>query len=468
MVLAIAVLAATSVHAADQTIHGGQLIVRDPRSDDPTRRIVVASAKEADSVNTIAGDPTLSGARLELIANGVASSAQVFPLPQGNSGSGDPFWTTVGPTGYSYRDMDGEQGPIRQVLVRKGRNGMFRIRAKLAAGDWPFDILPPNTGTDGFLTLTIGGGDRYCVRFGTDGINVNRGARLWRIKRVTAEGCPAVEPVAGQFLALTYNVAGLPEGISGSHPLTNTPLISPRLNPYDLVLVQESWQTPDPNPAAPRRTHHELLVANALHPYKSTPAGAPLGTDPRRPSAVLADGLNQFAQMAFDPNVIRVMWNRCYATAADCLALKGFSIARTTLARGVTVDVYDLHMEAGGAPEDDAIRAEGVDQLLASMSIYSAGRAVIIGGDFNLHTDEEPDGSTYQRLLTSAGLTDTCTARGCGDTGRIDKFAWRSNGTVTITPLSWRNEHALFMDGDGDPLSDHDPLAVRFAWAVTN
>src|SRR6185503_16774088 len=43
-------------------------------------------------------------------------------------------------------------------------------------------------------------------------------------------------PTSGEFLALSYNVAGLPEGISGSHPATNTAIIAPLLNDYDLVL----------------------------------------------------------------------------------------------------------------------------------------------------------------------------------------------------------------------------------------
>jgi hypothetical protein len=240
------------------------------------------------------------------------------------------------------------------------------------------------------------------------------------------------------------------------------------LNAYDLVLVQESWQTPDPNPLAPLRVYHELLVVDALHPYKSIPATQPIGTDPRRPSAILADGLNRFAQMAFDPNVIRTMWAGCHASAADCLALKGFSIARTTLARGLTVDIYNLHMEAGGDPQDEVLREQGVDQLLDAMSTYSAGRAIIIGGDFNLHTDEEPDATTYQRLLSSAGLTDACDAVGCLESDRIDKFAFRSNETVTISALSWSNDDALFQDDLGEDLSDHEPVAVRFDWAVTN
>lgn len=49
---------------------------------------------------------------------------------------------------------------------------------------------------------------------------------------------------SGSFKALTYNVAGLPAPISGSEPATNSPLISPKLNDYDLVLLQEDWEDP--------------------------------------------------------------------------------------------------------------------------------------------------------------------------------------------------------------------------------
>ena len=51
---------------------------------------------------------------------------------------------------------------------------------------------------------------------------------------------------------LTYNVAGLPDLLSGSEPATNTAIIGPRLNDYDIVLVQESWLTPPDTPDDPR------------------------------------------------------------------------------------------------------------------------------------------------------------------------------------------------------------------------
>ena len=270
----------------------------------------------------------------------------------------------------------------------------------------------------------------------------------------------------GELLALSYNVAGLPDIYSGSIPSLYTPIISPLLNAYDLVLVQESWQTPDDNPLAPLRVYHELLVADADHPYLSIPAPHPFGGDPTRPSALVSDGLNRFSTLPFG-DLTRVAWAGCHESSADCLAFKGFSVARTELAAGLSVDVYNLHMEAGGDVEDELLRDAGLTQMLDHMAAFSAGRAVIMGGDFNLHTDEEPDSSQFQRLVAEGGLSDVCAALACPEGGRIDKFLFRSGGGVTITPTSWNFETARFVvPWTGDPLSDHDALAVNFRWSA--
>lgn len=297
----------------------------------------------------------------------------------------------------------------------------------------------------GTLTLEVKKGDLLCV-----------------------PATAAIQPQAtsGSMRVLTYNVAGLPQGISGSNPEVNTPLIAPRLNAYDLVLMQETWQTPNPNPLAPLRVYHEILVAGSEHPFKSVPATHPFNTDPLRPSAILGDGLNRFSRFRFD-SVTRQRWSGCHETAADCLALKGFSFARMQLPTGGTVDVYNLHMEAGGSATDDALRDQGVTELSTFMSEHSAGRAVIVGGDFNLHTDEEPDATIFERLLDEQDLTDTCAALGCANPGRIDKLLVRSGGGVTLTPVSYSVETAQFLDENGQSLSDHQPVAVQIDWTVT-
>src|SRR5680860_1323045 len=216
----------------------------------------------------------------------------------------------------------------------------------------------------------------------------------------TSDGGEEADRRAGQFTALTYNVAGLPEPLSGSEPATNTPLISPMLNDYDLVLVQEDWIDPVP-PAAGFDFYHDDLIAEVDHEHLSTPAPPPLGTDPRRPEALVADGLNRMSRFPFG-EITREMWSGCFGSldtsdggAADCPSQKGFSVATTELAPGVEVDVYNLHAEAGSTARDLEESAADFEQLAEFMREHSAGRAVIVGGDFNLHTDQEPDRGVF-------------------------------------------------------------------------
>ena len=91
---------------------------------------------------------------------------------------------------------------------------------------------------------------------------------------------------------------------------------------------------------------------------------------------------------------------------------------------------------------------------------------MIVGGDFNLHTNGEPDSSQFQRLLAETGLQDVCAKLSYPEPGRIDKWLFRSWPKVSLQPLSWHFETDVFVRDGNVPLSDHEALAVRFAWAV--
>lgn len=459
---------AAPAFADERTVLGRQLTVRDPRDDDATRRRVSVRGVERDSADAIVGDPTLplgaGGAVLEVSLAGPASSAQLFGLAQGTRADGAPFWAADG-DGFAYADPDGEQGPVASVRLQRTARGAVRMSAALDARHHPLALVPPGLGSEAFVALSLSGGDRYCIGFGSDAPQRSRGTRGWSVRKAPAERCGTPAATSGSFRALSYNVAGLPEGISGSHPEANMPLIAPLLNGWDVVVVQESWRTPDPNPLAPLRVYHEILEAGTDHPYKSVPVPLPLGGNPARPSALVSDGVNVLSRFPF-ASVVHEPWATCWETAADCLAMKGFMVARTTVAPGVTIDVYTLHMEAGGAPEDDAVRDGNVSQVADFINAYSAGRAVIVGGDFNLHTDSEPDSTQFQRLLSETGLIDVCAALACPQPGRIDKWLFRGGETIAVTPTSWQFETALFQDGAGEPLSDHDALSVDFSWSL--
>ena len=283
------------------------------------------------------------------------------------------------------------------------------------------------------------------------------------------DGDGAAAASSGSLLARsTYNVAGLPEGISGSHPAVNTALIAPRLNAYDLVLMQETWQTPEVNPLAPLRVYHEILVAGSQHPYKSVSATQPFNTDPDRPSAILGDGLNTFSRFRFD-DITRQRWSGCWDTAADCLALKGFSMIRMVLpVRWGRWTWTTCTTRRAALPRTMRSAPPAWRTWRRYINTYSAGRAVIVGRRL------QPAHQYRARFHPVPGFDrrhgpDGFDARalGCADPGRIDKILVRSSAQVTLTPVAYSIETASFLDGNGDSLSDHEPVAVRIDWTVT-
>lgn len=280
----------------------------------------------------------------------------------------------------------------------------------------------------------------------------------------------------GEFSLLSYNVAGLPQGISSSNPEANLPQISPRLNAYDVVLTQEDFDWWQPLlDGLGFVHHHKWLLRDATHPYRSGQHPGPLavGIDPSVRVPFVGDGLGMLARFPFS-EPIRVPWDGCNGAldgASDCLAMKGFSVATMTLTDGHVVDVYNLHGEAGGSAADQALQESGYDQLAEFIVEHSAGRAVVLAGDTNLHIEvtdpadrDFADAAIWSDFLAATGLTDACEAVACPDSEMIDKAAWRDGGGVDLEVLSHEYPVGDFLDASGNDLSDHPPLAVRFAW----
>jgi hypothetical protein len=248
---------------------------------------------------------------------------------------------------------------------------------------------------------------------------------------------------SGDLTVLTYNVAGLPEGISGSHPERNTPQISPRLNDFGLVLVQEDFW------------YHAVLIKDDQHPYRSEPWRTPPVAED------IGDGLDMFSLWPF-ADYEHVYWGACNGQsdcASDCLAKKGFTFARLTLAPGQEIDVYNLHMEAGGCAEDVVLREADAKLLSDTILMRSKDRAVIVGGDFNLHEENPTDYAVLTGLLERTGLSDTCRTLQC-TRPQIDRVLFRSGQALTLTAKSWQ-VHDDFVDAaSGEQLSDHKPVSA--------
>ncbi|MFD8392056.1 jacalin-like lectin [Streptomyces sp. NPDC059680] len=277
---------------------------------------------------------------------------------------------------------------------------------------------------------------------------------------LTLSAGPAQAAGSGTFSVLTYNVAGLPEGLSSSHPATNTPLISPRLARYDIVNVQEDFN------------YHAALYAGDDHPYRTATSGG----------AGIGDGLNTLSRYPFE-DFERVKWNDC--TGTNCLTPKGFTLARVRLAEGVYVDLYNLHPNADDTDDALAARRANITQLSQFIQANSAGNAVIVMGDTN--TRYTRTGDNIRTLVDDNHLTDawvrlvkggTAPAQGAdpllcptsappNDCEVVDKVLYRGSDLVSLSATRYNDEWAKFLDSAGGNLSDHFPHTVDFSYTLS-
>lgn len=271
----------------------------------------------------------------------------------------------------------------------------------------------------------------------------------------------AAVPASGSFNVLTYNVAGLPEGLSSGHPEKNTPLISPRLGAYDIVNVQEDFN------------YHAALYAGDDHPYRTPTSGG----------AAFGDGLNTLSDLPYD-DFERVKWTKCNGT--DCLTPKGFTLARVRLAEGAYLDLYNVHTNAGTTDADLAARRANITQLSDFITANSAGNAVLVMGDTNTRYTRAAD--NIRDLATRNGLTDAwvnlvrggsappagsdalvCDPANVTNTCEVvDKVLYRSGPLLSLTATRYNNENTDFLDAEGKPLSDHYPHTVDFSWKAAD
>jgi hypothetical protein len=265
-------------------------------------------------------------------------------------------------------------------------------------------------------------------------------------------GASAVAPLeerarSGVFTTLIYNVAGIPQFASDVEPATNDPLIGPFLNDYDLVLLQEDF------------IYHEELAAGVHLPYVSPDYPVPSSF------MTLGDGLSRFSRFPM-AEFERHEWSICsglFSGMSDCTARKGFSFARMTLANGVTVDVYNMHLDAGSSEDDQEARTIQTSELIAGVLARSAGRAVIVAGDTNFRNSRPADVANFERLLAELDVTDTCVEARCARPG-LDRILYRSGGGLSLR-LHDYEVPTHFVDSEGLPLSDHLPVLVTFGWS---
>ena len=266
----------------------------------------------------------------------------------------------------------------------------------------------------------------------------------------------------GYFNILSYNVGGLPEIISSSTPSKYTKLISPKLNDYDVVNVQEDF------------AYNNDLISQLKFPYSTEFSGnVPFG-----------NGLMTFSNFPLYMST-KVKWKDTHGIiidGADQMIPKGFTYSSLEIKPGFFIDIYNIHTDADCDEESMRCRRSNMAQLAEYINNVSAGKAVIVFGDTNSRYTREGD-DFYNLLLVPCNLKDAWIqnvmngeippkgeSRMVDDLGQlgevVDKIWFRSGKNIEINASTFKILLTEFTDDEGNQLSDHYPVTSRIDYKL--
>lgn len=156
---------------------------------------------------------------------------------------------------------------------------------------------------------------------------------------------------------------------------------------------------------------------------------------------------------------------------------------RVQLAPGVAIDTYNLHADAGTTAADLVARADNLRQVSDYIKTNSAGNAVIVFGDSNTRYTRRPDDipnifadqngmkdvwvELVRKGVPPAGGADALL---CSNPSKVttceivDKTWYRGSAAVSLQATSFAYAGDMFLQPDGNVLSDHNGVLVDFAW----
>jgi endonuclease/exonuclease/phosphatase family metal-dependent hydrolase len=256
-----------------------------------------------------------------------------------------------------------------------------------------------------------------------------------------ARPAPDLRRDSTELAVLSYNVKSLPSILGGWNKGARLQRIRSRVDRYDVAFFQEAF-TSVPNLLA------GLDTRGAVVSEHFGPAVRPVGA---RQSTGLAMAIFKPMTVVGAPHIGHyVHCSGTFTRANDCLASKGFTMQRVRF-NGIEIDLYGTHLDADSA--DAPVRLLQLNELAAALQQLSAGRPIIMAGDFNV---ERRDSTEFQTLLdfaTRAGLTDAGAMVGAEWPERIDYIFFRGSPEVMIS-LRHAGDDPSFRHGTTH-LSDH-------------
>jgi len=271
-----------------------------------------------------------------------------------------------------------------------------------------------------------------------------------------------ISSTEGSFRILSYNVGGLPAIISSSKPQEYTKQISPKLNAYDIVNVQEDFG------------YNSELTSQLQFPYQTDFTGnVPLG-----------NGLMTFSKFPLCTST-REVWKETHgfiSNGADQMIPKGFCYSSVEIQPGYFIDIYNIHTDADTDDKSLSARRSNLQQLAEYINNRSSGKAVIIFGDTNSRYTREGD-DVEGLLLKPCNLKDawiqnvkggvippkgdSLMVHDLGVQGEVvDKILFRSGKNIEINAATFDLLLTEFTDAEGNQLSDHYPISSRIDYKL--
>ena len=302
----------------------------------------------------------------------------------------------------------------------------------------------------------------------------------------------AAEAQEGQFTVCSMNVDGLPIKILGFVTIngdgpgsSGTKAMSAKMATYgwDIIAVSEDFNY-----------HTELM--SSLSGYSSgTHRGGVSSTTNK------TDGLNLIWKNSVSvTGESWTRWNDYYATGlfgsgngADGMIYKGYRFYQATVAEGVTVDVYTLHMDADSDAGDIEARESQLTQLANAIKASKNGNPIIVMGDTNCrYTRENLKTLFIDSINADSRFTiqdawiehvrggdypvhgsDAIVAVDKGGTYEypqaeiVDKIFYINNTDSEVTIKADYYQIATdFVDDSGTALADHWPVVVQFTYSI--
>lgn len=266
------------------------------------------------------------------------------------------------------------------------------------------------------------------------------------------------------FRVLSLNVAGLPDILSSSNPKVNTAKMSPLLNNYDIVSVQEDF------------AYHNELISQVTLPYLTPHSGnVPTG-----------DGMNFLTNYPLYETT-RYTWKDRYGlidNGADQMTPKGILYSSVEIEPGYFIDIYNIHTDAGSDEGSYAARRSNMIQLAQLIDQRSIGKAVIVIGDTNSRYTREQD-NFETAVLETCGLKDPwidlirdgevpsdgdalmdSDNRNSATNEVVDKIWYRSGRNIDLEAIQYALLETEFTDENGAQLSDHYPITATFQYTL--